>query len=56
MLIVIEPDGLRLEGKSGDRKLGYVQFPSVVFDGHVRQPFQSRLARWEQVSREHPSP
>jgi hypothetical protein len=48
MLIVIKPDSLRLEGKSGDRKLGYVQFPSVIFEGHVRQPFQSRLARGQQ--------
>ena len=49
MLIVIEPDRLRLKGKSCDRKLGYVQLPSVIFEGHVRHPFQSRLARREQL-------
>src|SRR5271167_241431 len=51
MLIVIEPDPLRFEGKSGDRKLGYVQFPSVIFEGQVRQPFQSRLTRRQQFHR-----
>src|ERR1017187_1682973 len=48
MLIIIEPDSLRFKGKSCDCKLGYVQLPSVIFEGHVRQPFQSRLARREQ--------
>ena len=39
--IIIEPDSLWLKGKSCDRKLGNVQLPSVIFEGHVRRPFQS---------------
>ena len=30
MLIVIKPHGLRLEGESGDRELGHVQFLPVA--------------------------
>src|ERR1700674_116832 len=51
MLIVIEPDSLRFERKSCDRKLSYVQMSPMIFDCYVRQSFQSGLARRQQSHR-----
>src|SRR5882762_5740681 len=45
MLIIVEPYGLRFEGKSGDRKLGHMEFLAVVLEGDVSQFLQSCLAR-----------
>src|SRR6267143_1398265 len=51
MLIIVEPDSLRSEGKPCDGKLGYMQFSSVIFEAHVRQLFQASLSGREQLHR-----
>ena len=50
-VLVIEPDGLGFEGKSGDRKRGYMQLLLVILERRVRHSLQPRLTRRQEFHR-----
>src|SRR5258708_3514650 len=42
-VLIIEPNGLRLEGKSRHSKLGHMQFLLVILERHIRHSLQPSL-------------